>query len=213
MNNCKYMSEIKKEKVVGKGPYDLVGRKFGISTVLEETFDKEKGMYNLKMLCRCGKEFIALRRYKSYIKSCGCLVKQNYKNMGHKNRRYSQTVVTRQYHNHKNGAYQMGLVALSKEDWAKIVYKPCHYCNKIDKRDGLRANVTGQVKEDLSMTPEEREKYILSINGIDRVDNLKGYTLDNCVPCCKNCNRMKANLTKEDFLQHISDIYKYKLSH
>jgi hypothetical protein len=29
------------------------------------------------------------------------------------------------------------------------------------------------------------------VNGIDRVDNSKGYTKDNCVSCCQFCNRMK----------------------
>jgi hypothetical protein len=29
------------------------------------------------------------------------------------------------------------------------------------------------------------------INGIDRLDNSKGYEKDNCVPCCETCNMMK----------------------
>jgi len=31
------------------------------------------------------------------------------------------------------------------------------------------------------------------INGIDRIDNSKGYFLENCVPCCSMCNIMKGH--------------------
>jgi hypothetical protein len=34
------------------------------------------------------------------------------------------------------------------------------------------------------------------------VDNTKGYTKENCVPCCKICNRLKSDLTKEEFEEY-----------
>jgi hypothetical protein len=36
-------------------------------------------------------------------------------------------------------------------------------------------------------------------NGIDRIDNDKGYARTNCVPCCKHCNYVKGDLSQEDF--------------
>jgi hypothetical protein len=39
--------------------------------------------------------------------------------------------------------------------------------------------------------------------GIDRVDNGRGYVIDNIVPCCSTCNFMKFTLTKDEFFQHI----------
>ena len=30
--------------------------------------------------------------------------------------------------------------------------------------------------------------------GLDRVENNKGYTNANVVPCCKECNRLKSNI-------------------
>ena len=42
--------------------------------------------------------------------------------------------------------------------------------------------------------------------GIDRIDSSSGYTIDNVVPCCWTCNRMKGDLTWEDFWIHISRI-------
>ena len=36
-------------------------------------------------------------------------------------------------------------------------------------------------------------------NGIDRIDNLRGYNKENCVPACKHCNYVKGDLSIEDF--------------
>lgn len=43
--------------------------------------------------------------------------------------------------------------------------------------------------------------------GIDRVDNSKGYSIDNIVPCCINCNRMKMAQSVEDFINNCRDIW------
>ena len=43
--------------------------------------------------------------------------------------------------------------------------------------------------------------------GIDRLDNSKDYTIENCVPCCGCCNRMKMDLTPNFFFQQINKIY------
>ncbi len=37
--------------------------------------------------------------------------------------------------------------------------------------------------------------------GFDRIDNSKGYSLGNIVPCCTLCNIMKHKITKSDFIQ------------
>jgi len=41
--------------------------------------------------------------------------------------------------------------------------------------------------------------------GVDRIDNSIGYTKENIVPCCRECNRMKGKLSTKEF------IYKCKL--
>lgn len=38
--------------------------------------------------------------------------------------------------------------------------------------------------------------------GLDRIDNTRGYEVGNVVPCCGVCNRMKSNMTREEFLAH-----------
>jgi hypothetical protein len=47
------------------------------------------------------------------------------------------------------------------------------------------------------------------LNGIDRIDNFRGYTLENCVPACKTCNYMKHAYTLRDFLRSIINIVNF----
>jgi len=46
--------------------------------------------------------------------------------------------------------------------------------------------------------------------GIDRVDNNKGYDINNCVPCCEVCNKMKWKNSKDFWLEHVKKILKHK---
>lgn len=51
--------------------------------------------------------------------------------------------------------------------------------------------------------------------GFDRVDNKKGYLLNNVVPCCYHCNMMKRGMIKEDFAAHIfkiAQVLDYKIN-
>jgi hypothetical protein len=46
-------------------------------------------------------------------------------------------------------------------------------------------------------------------NGIDRVDNDLGYSVDNCVPCCSECNYGKKAKSRDDFIAWITRVYKH----
>ena len=48
-------------------------------------------------------------------------------------------------------------------------------------------------------------------NGLDRVDNKKGYTEENTKSCCWNCNFMKKNYEYDTFLQKLKRIHMYQL--
>ena len=39
--------------------------------------------------------------------------------------------------------------------------------------------------------------------GVDRLDNNKGYTSGNCVPCCWDCNRSKSNKTLKEYKEYL----------
>lgn len=70
-------------------------------------------------------------------------------------------------------------------EYASLIQQECYYCGKTNsQKDG--------------------EFYH---NGIDRLDSTKGYTEQNCVPCCTKCNMAKGSLTTREFLNLVNDIY------
>lgn len=69
--------------------------------------------------------------------------------------------------------------SITKEQFMELWQKPCYYCN-------------GSIKT----------------IGIDRVNNEKGYTVDNIVPCCKLCNYAKRGLSKAEFISLCSSVVK-----
>jgi hypothetical protein len=75
--------------------------------------------------------------------------------------------------------------AISLDEYKSIVKNPCHYCGVIQTRG------------------------IEEFNGIDRKNNVIGYTTDNCVSCCKMCNYMKNTLSVEVFVNRIEHILSY----
>lgn len=46
-------------------------------------------------------------------------------------------------------------------------------------------------------------------NGIDRVDNNKGYTITNSVPCCKDCNFAKRDMTHDEFIAWVTRVFNF----
>lgn len=42
--------------------------------------------------------------------------------------------------------------------------------------------------------------------GIDRMENLKGYQVENCIACCKKCNIMKNSMSVREWILHMKKI-------
>ena len=86
---------------------------------------------------------------------------------------------------------------LTKEEVKKIAKSDCFYCGiapikKISNWKMARKGMNGDFIH----------------NGIDRLDNDKGYTINNITPCCSICNRMKNILGKREFIKHCKKIAK-----
>jgi len=67
---------------------------------------------------------------------------------------------------------------------------PCFYC------DSPHSNLTRTKRGDC-----------IQHNGLDRVDNNKGYTIDNVVPCCRYCNFAKMDTDLKEWIFRIERIY------
>ena len=46
--------------------------------------------------------------------------------------------------------------------------------------------------------------------GVDRFDNTKGYTNENCRSCCPVCNTAKLAMTADDFLKHCEKVVNFQ---
>lgn len=85
---------------------------------------------------------------------------------------------------YKNNARRRGRVwGLSREQVRHLTKQPCHYCGKPPSIVETAGKMNGS--------------YVY--NGLDRVDNDCGYTIDNVVACCTFCNRAKWAWSVEEF--------------
>ena len=92
---------------------------------------------------------------------------------------------------------------LTFDEFNDLISKDCVYC-------GAKPT-TPTSKRYLKSKPFTTDPDA-QFNGIDRIDSSKGYFIDNCVPCCETCNKMKLDHSKEFFLEHIAKIYNFNNS-
>jgi hypothetical protein len=175
---------------------DHAGKRYGrltavrISGVYKKTYKNGVTKRRRVWLCKCdcGNEIevVGNSLTNKHTKSCGCIQTDRCKAMGKAKRLPLGAAVKRQrYLLCANGAKQRGYgFDITFEEFVRLSEQNCHYCGRVPYTPAVIGYSTW-VK-----------------NGIDRVDNTKGYTLDNCVPCCKVCNRMKNVLGYVDFIAH-----------
>lgn len=97
---------------------------------------------------------------------------------------------------YRSGTKQRGIEwNLSEDEFKLLIKQRCHYCNEEPSR-----HQSVSYKDDYEL-----------VNGIDRIDSSKEYSMNNCVPCCNTCNLMKNTLSKEYFLEKISQIYNHSI--
>ena len=178
---------------------NIIGNKYNQLLVIDEEIKYDKNTnrprYYVKCQCDCGNICLKEKsKVKSgYTKSCGCSQTKMRKTLGKRTQQLEsgKSVFNEVYNSYKKSAKVRGYsFELDEENFKEIITKNCYYCG-----DGKRQHYT---RESLNGNFE--------YTGIDRLDSNKGYTLDNVVPCCSICNRMKSNLSKEEFLNHIFKI-------
>lgn len=108
----------------------------------------------------------------------------------------------RLFYYYKKGAKRKNLeFELTIEQFERLTKSNCFYCGVKPSNSMLNEVIKKRMNGD----------YIY--NGIDRVDNTRGYVIDNVIPCCSKCNYMKNSSEVSEFLEHILKIAKHhKLS-
>lgn len=173
---------------------DLTGQRFGKLTVIKQWTANKYRKTRWLCKCDCGKEHIAIadNLKGGNTKSCGCY-KNTFrilpKDLASFNAFYSQYVY--------NARNRKIFFRLNKDEFRSIASKACEYCGS----EPVSHYATNRY------TAKFAEAVPCFINGIDRVDNSKGYEIQNCVSCCGLCNYMKRSISVEEFLNHVKKIH------
>lgn len=178
---------------------EFIGKRFGklvvigLGEVWHGKKEDKKGQQLWKCLCDCGTEIQvpSKRLIGNIIKSCGC---SRYRLGG-------DTAILKIFNNYRSDSIKLKReFNLTFEELKAIILQPCYYCDSPPYRR-MKSNgfYKGKVKQIISYC-----------GGVDRINPLKGYLLDNVVPCCKNCNMMKWVFSKEEFLKQVEKIFNHQ---
>lgn len=157
---------------------DLTNLKFGKLTVIK--LSPQETTVNKKWLCicDCGKEKVVLgfSLVTGGTKSCGCLYSRLPPGGAAKNKLFDARK--------RDALKRLIAFELTKEEFFELTQQPCHYCDQIPAQTIACEFAHGA----------------FIYNGVDRVDNNYGYTINNCVACCKACNYAKHMGTAQDYI-------------
>lgn len=82
---------------------------------------------------------------------------------------------------------------LTLEELTVLITSKCYLCGAIPSNTMRRKGVEGS----------------LAYQGIDRINNDIGYTVENSRPCCQKCNGIKSNKSLESTIKHVAKIFTY----
>lgn len=160
-------------------PRDYTGMKRGKLTYLHSTDEySSTGRVIWAAQCDCGRIAYIPTSNISQNRSCGCMLPSSPHYIPISAHRYTYTVIKV-----RHNAKYIGDV-LTYEQYAPMASARCTYC-KSPPNNSFKG------------TPYQ---------GIDRVDNDRGYTVDNCVPCCDKCNSFKSAYHIDEFFEHVLKI-------
>lgn len=185
---------------IGRKKTDYTGRRSGMLEAIKysRTADKGNRKETLWLFkCDCGKEkeicpHYVFNRKKSSIRSCGCSTKKFMSKIKIEEPGVAARNGLYATYRRSCAGYRDIPFELTKEQFFTLTQQNCYYCNK---------------------PPSQIKKSKVSFyvyNGVDRVDNTKGYTIDNVVSSCGPCNSLKSGVTLEMAKKIIEFIEKKK---
>lgn len=161
---------------------ELVGKRFGRLLVLREMEERYNGRHcGYWVRCDCGRE-IKIRSFALVTRntrSCGCLRREMWQLPE------GEAAKNDMYRNYLTSAKKTGRTwEIPLDKFKELIGKNCHYC--------------GIAPANIWRAKRSNFRY----NGLDRVDNSKGYVLDNVVTCCGECNMAKKQRSVDEFISH-----------
>lgn len=194
---------------------NLVGKKFGRLLVIDGAENNKQNKSVWKCKCDCGK--IILRSGAHLCKkinipehkSCGCLHRELSSKRATGNTFSRKPIGTSGF----NCVYQKYKYTakiynrkfdLTKDEFRILTKGNCWYCGEPPSKIQYAYFTSAKWKPTRGAL--ENSAYIY--NGIDRIDNNKGYVLNNCATCCVVCNRAKMDMPINEFREWIIKISK-----
>lgn len=171
---------------------DRIGKKYH-QLLIVSISHKIKNLTYVNTICDCGKEKIIclqnIVRTKKPTKSCNHLKIENLKSFSNKEPNFKS-----EYKRWlKNDVKSRNKTSdLTIEQYSILIMNNCHYCNS----PGTQIMHFSQA---------------FKRNGIDRIDNNIGYTINNCVSCCSICNFAKRSSNYDDFINWVEKVYNNKI--
>lgn len=171
-----------------------IGNRYGKLLVIEQSGYIKR---DVAWKCRCDCGNIKIARGTSLrigsVQSCGCLYVENKWMLPP-----GEAAFNFHYSHIRHGAILRGYSwNLTKEQVIQIEKQNCFYCGTKPNQKIIKGKSSG----------------VYIYNGIDRINNDVGYEIDNCVPCCGICNKMKNKHSVDDFKTQIKNIYEHFVSH
>ena len=121
---------------------------------------------------------------------------RTYRSKQFKKSKNRSSLTSRLYHLYKHKCKKRNIeFDLAYDRFIVMIFGNCYLCGSGPSNRLARKDIPGE----------------LIYNGIDRVDNNKGYSLGNVRTCCGKCNGMKSNHKLSDFKNHIAKIFKFSL--
>lgn len=183
------------------------GDRYGKLVVISVKRSGVRGKHaSAECLCEgCGKQTTMTSHIVKKSKSCGCLRHCSSTWDRKKDRIYQQTLPSGEaaarslYYQYKRRAKSRNLeFSLTLDEFKTLCTSDCEYCGcePTRKYNGGRSQS--------STKPMYNGDFVS--NGIDRVEPLIGYVINNCVPCCAECNFAKGSRSADQFIKHAARI-------
>ena len=155
-----------------------LGRKYRHATI-----NKYLGDQVYEFTCTCGTLFLRHSKHIHARVNCGCI--------NNRQKSVAEVGCNTVYGVYQDNAARKGLpFELPKVTFTKLLQDTCAYCNEPPSNQ-------------LVLSGNRVFKY----NGIDRLDNTKGYLQGNVVTCCKRCNYLKNKYSYVEFTGIVKRIY------
>lgn len=172
-----------------------IGKKYGKLLVIRDV-GRKRGEILWECKCDCGNivNVIGSNLRKGSTRSCGCLKYDYYKSVkGVKKTPDGYSSTTNLLNVYRRNAKKRGFeFSLSREQFVQVCKSRCYYCGC----------------EPYQKWHEEKCNDEFIYNGLDRLNNDLGYTIDNVVASCGVCNFMKSAHSLDFFKDRIKKIYK-----